>query len=206
MYGIFNKEEFELLNQVISKIQIQAFPYLNKYDYFSLDEETFKHSFRVGVLAVMIGYELHMNEEILKQLYLAGLLHDVGKGQLNKDILHKKILSKKEFQYIKTHPVIGYEILKNKGFGGMILDAALHHHEKLDGTGYPDGTINIKPTTQIITASDIFEAGVSNRCYKKSKTPEEIIVEMYSDEGINQDIIDIILELYRKKYINWLNV
>ena len=104
------------------------------------DQDTEGHSERVSALSVKIGQEMNLSETALRSLRLAALLHDIGKIGIPDAVLHKPgALDEHEWTLIHKHPQIGYDILQNIPFLIPALDAILHHHEKFDGKGYPDG-------------------------------------------------------------------
>ena len=106
----------------------------------SQDPYTAGHQRRVAELAKTVGEKLGLGQDRLQGLYIAGLLHDIGKISIPAEILtHPGKLSDAEWTLIRTHPRRGYEILKQAKFPWPVADIALHHHEHLDGTGYPGG-------------------------------------------------------------------
>lgn len=135
------------------------------------DTYTYRHSVDVGALVLMIGREFGLKGRELHQLGIAGLLHDIGKSKIPPEILNKPgKLTDEEFGIIKKHSQYGFEILQERGcYSPQILEGVLHHHEKLNGRGYPDGLKDeeIGLFSRIITVADIFDALVSERPYKK---------------------------------------
>jgi len=134
------------------------------------DEYTFKHSVDVAAIAMMIGREYGLSRDGIHQLGIAGLLHDVGKSKIPNEILNKPgKLTDEEFEIIKNHSLYGFEILKEKNcFSPLILDGVLHHHEKMNGTGYPDCLKDeqISLFSKILSVADIYDALVTKRPYK----------------------------------------
>lgn len=130
---------------------------------------TVNHCVRVGVLSGIIGIYIGMSKKDLTHLIISGLLHDIGKVQIPLEILNKPSkLTDFEFDFIKKHPIYGYERLsKNPSINPIVLDTVLHHHEKLDGTGYPDSLRNLEISifSQIVGIADIFDAITSDRPY-----------------------------------------
>lgn len=159
------------------------------------DQYTRDHQERVAKISYMIAELLDYNDEQLENIYISGLLHDLGKINIPEEILNKSgKLTKEEYEVIKTHPVIGYNIVKGiKNLDNNIYFGIKEHHEKIDGSGYPEGKIvNINTFAQIIAVADTFEAGVSSRPYKEMKTPEVVINEMYMDSGLNVSYVKIL--------------
>jgi putative nucleotidyltransferase with HDIG domain len=133
-------------------------------------EGTFQHCLLVTGIAVDFGLWLGMPRADVRRLYLAAMLHDVGKAKIPLVILDKPgRLDRDERILIETHPMAGYEALKGSaGISAEILDAVLHHHEYLDGSGYPDGLCDgrICDLVRLLTISDIFAALIEDRRYK----------------------------------------
>lgn len=156
---------------------------LSNIRYF--DDSTYAHSLNVAMLANILGRWLQLGEKDLKTLTVAGMLHDIGKVLIPPEIIKKpSSLTEKEYEIIKTHPLKGYQLLKKKNVDERIARAALSHHEKCDGTGYPLGlkSDKIHEIAKIITIVDIYEAMTANRCYRAGLCPFDVI-KMFEDEG-----------------------
>lgn len=135
-----------------------------------------------------------MPEEDLDVLTLAGLLHDLGKCIIDDKILTKpSALTTEEFDEIKRHPVEGAKLLSSQDLDIRIKEAALMHHERCDGSGYPSGLqgSEISDFAKIISIADVYDAMTSNRCYRKGLCPFEVIAT-FEREG---------LEKYEAEYI-----
>ncbi|BBO89368.1 HD-GYP domain-containing protein [Desulfosarcina ovata] len=136
------------------------------------DSYTQGHVDRVSELASSIGRNMSLSENEMEALRIGGALHDVGKLGVPEEILNKPgPLDNGEWTVMKTHPEIGYKIcLPLKKNLGQALDIVRHHHEKLDGSGYPDGlkADEILMVTRIMTVADIFDALTSDRPYRKA--------------------------------------
>ena len=135
------------------------------------DDYTYKHCLRVSMMASAVSFELGLSDEETKEVVIAGLLHDIGKSNIDHDIIIKPgKLTDEEFEEIKRHPLIGYNILKNSGeYNANIMSGVLFHQEKYDGTGYPSGLVGkkIPLIARILTVCDVFDALTSNRPYRK---------------------------------------
>ncbi len=161
----------------------QLMDILSNIRYF--DDSTYAHSLNVALLANILARWLHFDDEKLKMITVAGMLHDIGKVLIPKEIIQKPgKLTDEEFQQIKSHPLKGYELLKAKNVDEEIAQAALMHHEKCDGTGYPmKVTIDkICYTARIIAIVDVYEAMTANRCYRDGICPFHVI-RTFEDEG-----------------------
>lgn len=143
------------------------------------DKYLFTHSTNVAYLNGVMGKWLKFSEESIQKLILIGLLHDIGKIMVPKEILNKPgVLTKEEFDIIKLHPIYSFQILVKSGVVDLdTLLAVRGHHEKNNGTGYPDGLSmdRLSIYTRITTISDIYDAMVAKRVYKKAHTPFEIL-------------------------------
>jgi len=142
------------------------------------DNYTRGHSERVSYLAALTGRALGLSADELQMLEWAGLLHDVGKIGIPERILNKPgELEPAEFEQIKRHPWLGYEVLRPVSSLKAVLDAVLYHHENHDGSGYPDGLCGdqIPLPAQILHVVDIFDALTSSRSYRAGLAVEEAL-------------------------------
>lgn len=149
-------------------------------------EGTYQHCLLVTGIAIDFGLKLGVPEADIERLYSAAMFHDIGKATVPLAILDKPgRLDFEERAIIETHPVAGYEALKNnQHISREILDAIRHHHEYLDGSGYPDGLCaeSIGDIVRILTISDIFAALVEDRRYRTPMPRDkafEILTEMH---------------------------
>ncbi|MBB5019364.1 HD-GYP domain-containing protein (c-di-GMP phosphodiesterase class II) [Chitinivorax tropicus] len=135
------------------------------------DDYTFLHSVSVCTLLVAFCRSVGMNEEQTRQAGLGGLLHDTGKALVPDDILNKPgRLTDQEFDVIRRHPKDGFDILlKTPGVGEVPLDITLHHHERVDGSGYPDKQAGegISTLAKMAAIVDVYDAITADRCYHK---------------------------------------
>ena len=151
------------------------------------DNYTFTHSVNVSVLAIAIGRRLGCSGQEMNNLGFAGLLHDIGKMKIPEHILNKPSkLTDSEYGIMKQHAALGYEYLKqNRQISEDILMAVRHHHEKSDGTGYPDGLTELKipKFAKIISIADVYDAITSERVYHKGMMPSEAVKAIFSWSG-----------------------
>ncbi len=137
------------------------------------DDYTYKHCLRVSMLATSVAANLGLSRKDSKEVVVAALMHDIGKSSIDHEIIIKPSkLTEKEFDEIKRHPHIGYNILKNSKdviFSPNVLSGVLFHHEKYDGSGYPTGIKDkdIPLIARIIAVCDVFDALTSNRPYRR---------------------------------------
>ena len=146
------------------------------------DEYTYLHSIAVCALMIALARQLGLNEDDTREAGVAGLLHDLGKAKIPLEILNKPgRLTEEEFTIIKTHPAEGHQMLvEGYGVGEIALDVCMHHHEKMDGTGYPHGLPADKITmfARMGAVCDVYDAITSNRPYKQGWNPAESLHKM----------------------------
>ncbi|WP_040213863.1 HD-GYP domain-containing protein [Clostridium polynesiense] len=151
----------------------------------NVDEYTFRHSVNTAVLSVTLGKWLNLSNNNLKLLCYAGLLHDIGKSKIRPEILNKKgNLNKNEFEEIKRHSRLGYDLVKKVPFIDTSVSlAVLMHHEREDGSGYPLKLVsnNIHPFAKIIAIADTFDAMTSNRVYRSKICPLSVLENIKAD-------------------------
>ena len=143
------------------------------------DEYTFKHSVDVATMAMIVSRQYGFNDEQVQQIGVSGLLHDIGKSKIPTEVLNKaQKLTDEEFALIKKHSLLGYEILKDKPeLSNAVKMGVLQHHEKINGSGYPMGVTEeqIHIFAKIIAVTDIYDALVTERPYKKAFTPRNAV-------------------------------
>ncbi len=151
------------------------------------DEYTYMHSVAVCALMVSLGRQLKLDEDTVREAGLAGLLHDVGKMAMPLEVLNKAGgLTDSEFAIMRSHPERGHALLTAAGsIPASALDVCLHHHEKFDGTGYPDRLQGeaISLFSRMGAVCDVYDAITSNRPYKKAWNPAESLARMAQWKG-----------------------
>ena len=151
------------------------------------DDYTFRHSLNVAVIAGIIGKWLFISDHQLRDLVLAGLLHDIGKTAIPLTILNKPgKLTSQEMDLMKQHSMLGYELIAQESeISTPVKEAILQHHERLDGSGYPQNLSqnDISRIASIIAVADTYDAMTSHRIYRNALTPflvmEELLQEMF---------------------------
>ncbi len=148
------------------------------------DDYTYMHSVAVCGLMIALARKLGLNDAQTREAGMAGLLHDVGKMAIPLEVLNKPgKLTDEEFALVKSHPLAGHEMLTGgKGVGEIALDVSLHHHEKIDGSGYPHKLAgdNISLYAKMGAVCDVYDAITSERPYKKGWDPAEAVHKMAS--------------------------
>lgn len=184
--------QVEALNPVADEIsdRIEASPdiFLKVTRLKTKDEGTYVHSLAVSALMMRLARSLGYAEDAMRELGVAGLLHDVGKLMVPNAILNKNGgLEAAERRVVRNHPEIGYRLLKEQGnVSEMILDICRYHHEALDGSGYPAGlkADRIGPEIRLATVCDVFEALTSTRPYKRPWTARDALNWMFDREQL----------------------
>ena len=182
------------------------------------DSMLYGHLLGVAKCSVQLGMSYGFSHKKLVSLAKAGLLHDIGKLFIDRDVLYRPCrLTDAEFEIVKTHPVLGYDHMKGKVKDKTILEAIHHHHEKNNGKGYPDGLTKNSFVIEIITVADIYSALTEARVYKKAMEVEKALSILEGDDGLNQAVVQRLRDLvyddvtvllrarsfakmYRKKY------
>lgn len=172
------------------------------------DAYTSEHSERVAKYSKMIAAQLGWDKEELERIYIAGLIHDIGKIGIPDAILKKPgKLTDEEFACIKQHPEMGYHILKGYDAITGVTDAVLYHHERYDGNGYPShlkGT-DIPVFARIIAVADAFDAMSSNRIYRDALDKDYILNQLEEGKGKQFDptYAEILIQLIKSGQITF---
>ncbi|WP_417466428.1 HD-GYP domain-containing protein [Kitasatospora paranensis] len=154
------------------------------------DAYTRGHSERVGRASVLIARQLGMAEDRLRTLHFAGTLHDVGKLGVATELLRRNgPLTDDERRAVEVHPVFGHELVRELAFLGEARDGILHHHERLDGRGYPNGLAGerIPEFARIISVADAFDSMTSTRSYRRGRPVAEAVAELQRCAGSQFD-------------------
>lgn len=171
------------------------------------DDSTFNHSLNVSLICNIFGHWLNFSEKDIELVTACGLFHDIGKLLIPQEIIKKPgKLTDEEFAIVKTHPKKGYDLLKTKNVDPHIQMAALMHHEKCDGSGYPMKLTGDKIDwcAKIVTIADIYEAMTAKRVYRGPLSPFKVI-SMFEDDGLKKyepQYILTFLEHVVNSYVN----
>ncbi|MCK4312913.1 MAG: HD domain-containing protein [Candidatus Cloacimonetes bacterium] len=168
------------------------------------DPYTASHQKRVATLALAIAREMGFSKRRLDILRIAAILHDIGKINLPSEILSKPgKLADCEFNLIKIHSEAGYEILRRIEFPSKVAKIVYQHHEKMDGSGYPQGLVNgdIILEARILNVADVVEAISSNRPYRPAIGLDEALEEIGNNSNGQYDpeTVKICISLFKKK-------
>jgi len=166
------------------------------------DHTTHDHLRRVQVYAVEIAKDLGLNLDQLNAIRAAAMLHDIGKLAVPEHILSKPgRLTPEEFEKMKIHPIVGAEILDRVQFPYPVVPIVRSHHEKWDGTGYPDGLKSeaIPVGARILSAVDCFDALASERPYRQAMTPQEAMNALAAEKGRSFD--PRVIEIMERRYL-----
>ena len=171
------------------------------------DPYTRGHSRRVAMYAAEIAKRMHLTEDEVQNVYYAGLLHDAGKISVPDAVLNKPgTLSDEERKLIQDHTVAGGKMLKQMTSLRGIRETALYHHERYDGTGYPEGLTgeSIPLYARIVGVADSYDAMSSNRVYRRHLNKDEIIEEIQEGSGTQFDpnIVIYMVDMINDGYVN----
>ncbi len=172
--------------------------------FISNDKYTHNHSYRVSVYAATIANEMNLSPEDVEDIRSAGLLHDIGKLEISRDLLHKAArLTAEEYQEVQTHVVRGVNLLEPVGGSlGRVIPIILAHHDRFDGNGYnPTAGTDIPLGARILTVADTSDALTSDRPYRKAMSPFDAkeIIEKGSGKDFDPDIVAAFLRCFGRR-------
>jgi putative nucleotidyltransferase with HDIG domain len=194
-------ENLALYENIYENLFATLYAFVNAVE--ARDLYTREHSSRVTGISMIIGKQMGCSVEELDILNFAGHLHDIGKIGIRDDILLKPgRLTDDEFEKIKEHPTIGANIVEQMGFWEKEREIIRNHHERYDGTGYPDGLKQeqIPFLARILSVADVYDAMASDRAYRK-RMAEEIILKIINEGAGTQfdpDVVAAFVEVYNR--------
>ena len=191
-YDLYKKEEYKkfpkdlvaILCKECTKIVHHDEIMVLFQDHFNMAEYSFRHTVNVAVLSGLIAKWMDLKDQEIQDIVLAGLLHDLGKSIIPRDILLKPdSLSNEEMEFIKRHPVAGYNLVQHEGYSPAVLLGISQHHERMDGSGYPNGLLakDISLVPRIVAIADVYDAMTSNKAYRQAETPFTVIEELFRE-------------------------
>jgi len=193
----------EVVNDLVENILDDNFTIKSLMSIAAHDYYTHTHSLNVAIYSLALGAYLKLDREALSELGEAALLHDLGKSKIDLDIINKNgALSEAEFKKMKAHPSLGHALgikigIKNK----KVLDAIRHHHEKMDGSGYPYGLSmdDIPLYAKIVGLCDIFDALTSKRSYKEPMTTFDALklIKVQMKDHVDIKLLQKIIMMFR---------
>jgi putative nucleotidyltransferase with HDIG domain len=168
------------------------------------DPYTAGHQRWVAELACAIAKEMNLSEERIEGLRIAAALHDIGKINVPAEILRKPSpLDHLEYALVTSHPQVGHDVLKEIEFPWPVAEIVLQHHERMDGSGYPQGLLgeDIILEARILGVADVVEAMASQRPYRSSVGLCEALAEIAQNRGLFYDpeVVDACLQLFRER-------
>lgn len=191
----------DALNSIIEELFSRKDILVSMNQISSVSDNTLIHSINTAVLSLLIGKELNLSNDDMKKLAEGSILHDIGKIALNQSILFKNgKLTKEEFEHIKLHPGLGYRMIqKNVNLTEDSRKIALQHHERMDGSGYPNGlkSDEIHLFSKIVAVADMFDALTAERCYRKSMSnynAYKILTNDVSNKKIDSSLLALLLK------------
>lgn len=197
------KAQFRLLEGIFSTAKLICRSMALRDPYTALHQE------RVAQISVLIAEELGLREEEINHIKLGALIHDIGKIGVPEMILSKPgKLIEEEFSLLKLHPKRGYQLLEDLDFPRSVKEIVLHHHERLDGSGYPDGLKGdeLGLEVRIVMVADVIEAMGAHRPYRPAKPIQEILNELERGKGIlyDREVVEVALALLNSGKLNFI--
>ncbi len=189
----------QTVNDMLRQVLKNRCVMLHLTEFRGSDLYVFSHSVNVCMLALIVGLFMNLKRDQLKNLGLAALLHDVGRNKVPKSILYKPApLSELEYAQVKKHTVYGYEMLKRYNqIPEQVCLAALQHHERLDGSGYPHGLVGeeIDLFARIVAVADVFDALLTDRPFRKGFFPHQAVDIILNSAGqFDQEVMRVFTE------------
>ena len=174
-----------LADDILNQVEMDPSLLLNLTHIKAYDNYLFSHSVNVAILTLLVGEVLGYSKKELHELGTAALLHDLVMLSIPQEIWQKHgALSPAEMEEVRKHPVYGEELLRAKGFSEEIIKVAREHHERCDGSGYPDGKQEkeISFKARIVAVTDVYDACISSRPYREQLTPQQALEQLFAEK------------------------
>jgi len=186
----FNKL-FEYADDIMYELPKRKHHYIDYVDIKSTDSYTYAHSLNVAVISYLLAQEAKISQLRLKDLFIGALFQDIGMSFINEKLFMKKgKLDVQEFIKIKEHPQLGYNFIKDLSFTNAYIKVIVYqHHEKNDGSGYPNGLKEdeINPLAKLVSIADVYDAMTSDRIYARATTPADALEYIMGAAGRHFD-------------------
>ncbi|WP_428025160.1 HD-GYP domain-containing protein [Arcobacter sp.] len=204
--SIKNVKEVEtIVNDMVTTILHDNFSVSSFITILASDYYTHTHSLNVSVYSLCLGKHMGLNQKDLENLGTSALLHDLGKSKISDKIINKNgVLTEHEFNEVKKHPMYGWALARQLGITNKsILAGIRNHHERVDGTGYPDKLKNeqIDIFAKIIGVCDVFDALTTNKTYKNSMGTFNTLVMMKKDmsKHLDSNIVNHFIGIFKEE-------
>ena len=173
----------------------------------SSDYHIYSHSVNVVTYSIALAQRLGFTDAAtLRELGMGAMVHDVGKSKVDPEILTSpEALTHGQWEIMKQHPQFGYDMLAATGsMGEIALDIVLHHHEKMNGAGYPDGLNagRLSPLVRIVSIADVFDALTTDRCFQKSRTSFKALsmMNLLTNNELDRDLFKTFVSMMGRPF------
>ena len=202
--GCIQKQDFDgcmrMADEIVSQLQRKSRTTLDFSDFRTTQDYIFAHSVGVAVLSCVVGMGFGLSEGELRNLTFAGMIHDIGKMEIPPIVRNKAgRLTRDEYQIMKSHAILSYELIKDRSdISAHVKKAVRAHHENVDGSGYPDGTLGEEQSlfTKILHVADVYDALISRSPYKKPYSPQEASEYLMGGCGVlfDKEVVEMLLK------------
>lgn len=202
--GCIKKQDLDgcmrMADEIVMHLHKKSKMNLDFSDFRTTEDYIFAHSVNVAVLSCVVGMGFDLNEGELRNLTFAGLVHDIGKLEIPSIVRNKAgRLTRDEYQIMKSHAILSYELIKARSdISAHIKKAVRAHHENVDGSGYPDGSLGEEQSlfTKILHVTDVYDALISRSPYKKPYSPQEASEYLMGGCGVlfDKEVVEILLK------------
>ena len=186
-------------NDIATELRQKSRTTLDLSDFRTAEDYIYAHSVNVAILSCLVGMGFGLNEAELRNITFAGLIHDIGKLEIPSIVRNKAgRLTREEYQIMKSHAILSYEQIKDRSdISAHVKKAVRSHHENVDGSGYPDGTLGEEQSlfTKILHVTDVYDALISRSPYKKPYSPQEATEYLMGGCGVlfDKEVVETLL-------------